>query len=234
MILYLPENIWKNQRGKGFRTPASYLKIGYHGGQDFHSNPVGTIPVTAPCDGHLTTFPFSKSAGWWGYFKFEHKGETYCLKLLHMYKQMKDGVYKKGDELGLCGSTGLSITQKHGMAYIGDSHEEQSSEKAVPHLHVELHKGEYQHDTNRVKELADERIIHPVSTFEAWVSEKTAEKEEPEPVVKEEKSTPIQNVRVSTSSKVVIKNKFATEAMANAIRAVIVRLARFLKSKNLK
>lgn len=46
---------------------------------------------------------------------------------------------------------------------------EQISDRAVPHLHVELHKGEYKHDTNTNKILAQQRLIDPVKTFEEWV-----------------------------------------------------------------
>ena len=88
-----------------------------------------------------------------------------------MYKQMKDGEYKKGDVLGYCGATGISITSKYNKSYIGASHKEQASDKAVPHLHIELHKGEFKHNTNKSKKLAGERIIDPVSTFEKWINE---------------------------------------------------------------
>ena len=71
MRLFLPENIWKEKQGFTFDRPANYLKIGFHGGQDFFTLPVGTIPVYAPCDGELITFPgFSKSAGWWGAYTY--------------------------------------------------------------------------------------------------------------------------------------------------------------------
>ena len=171
MIIFLPENIWKNKKGFPFRKPVNYLKVGYHTGQDFLTGSVGEVPVLAPCAGCLTTFPFSKSAGWWGYYKFNHENKTYSLKILHMHKQMKDGEYKEGDILGHCGATGLSVTKKYGVSYIGKSYEEQVSDKAVPHLHVELHMGEFKHDTNKVKELADERIIDPVSNFEKLINE---------------------------------------------------------------
>lgn len=170
MRIFLPEDFWRNKRGLHFGKPVNYLKIGYHAGQDFYSDPIGEVTVVAPCDGVLKTFPFSKSAGWWGYYKFNYNGETYSLKLLHMYKQMRDGEYKEGDILGYCGATGLSITQKYGESYIGESHEKQISNKAVGHLHAELHKGEFQHDTNKIKALADERIIDPVTTFENWIA----------------------------------------------------------------
>ena len=83
---------------------------------------------------------------------------------------MKDGKYKEGDILGYCGATGLSITPKYGSSFIGESHEEQISDKAVPHLHVELHIGEFKHDTNNNKALADIRIIDPISNFEKWIA----------------------------------------------------------------
>jgi len=86
-----------------------------------------------------------------------------------MYKELKAGKYKEGDILGYCGGTGLSVTAKYGESYIGESHEEQISDRAVPHLHVELHKGEYKHDTNRSKTLAQQRLLDPVSTFESWI-----------------------------------------------------------------
>lgn len=189
MILFLPEDIWKTKRGFYFGKSASYLKIGYHAGQDFYSNPVGKIPVVAPCAGFLTTFPFSKSAGWWGYYKFKYSGETYSLKLLHMYRQMKDGEYNEGDIMGYCGATGLSMTSKYGISYIGEMHEEQTSDRAVPHLHAELHKGEYQHDTNRVKELADKRTIDPVSIFEGWIKEESDKNKAQESIAKEKESS---------------------------------------------
>jgi len=173
MILFLPKNIWENKRGFRFRKPCSYLPpLDYHPGQDFFTLPVGKVPILAPSDGSLTTFRFSKSAGWWGFYEFNHRNETYCLKILHMYKEMKEGDYKEGDILGYCGATGYSITQRNGASYIGPSHEEQTSDKAVPHLHVELHKGEFKHDTNKNKILADKRIIDPVNTFEEWIKEK--------------------------------------------------------------
>lgn len=171
MRLFLPEDIWKNKRGFPFKKPVNYLKVGYHTGQDFLTGSVGEVPVIAPCDGVLTTFPFSKSAGWWGFYEFNHEGKIYSLKILHMYKQMKDGEYKEGGILGHCGSTGLSVTQKYGIFYIGQSHEEQVSDKAAPHLHAELHIGEFRHDTNKVKVLADMRIIDPISNFEKWINE---------------------------------------------------------------
>jgi len=189
MILFLPEDIWKTKKGFSFGIPVSYLKIGFHAGQDFFSHPVGEIPVIAPCAGILTTFPFSKSAGWWGYYQFKYSGGTYSLKLLHMYNQMKDGEYREGDIIGHCGSTGLSVTKKYGNSYIGVSHEEQTSDRAVPHLHAELHKGEYQHDTNRVKELADERTLDPVSIFEEWIEEESIKNKVQEPTVEQEGST---------------------------------------------
>ena len=171
MIIFLPKDIWKNKRGIPFKKPVNYLKVGYHTGQDSFTSPVGKIPVIAPCDGFLKTFPFSRDAGWWGYYEFNYKNKIYSLKILHMYKQMKDGEYKKEDVLGYCGATGLSLTKKYGICYIGKSHEEQTSDKAAPHLHVELHKGKFEHDTNRNKLLADERIIDPVINFEKWVGE---------------------------------------------------------------
>lgn len=169
MRIFLPENIWKNKRGFPFGKPVNYLKVGYHTGQDFFTDPVNTVYVMAPCDGSLVAYPFSKSAGWWGYFKFAHEKEVYSLKILHMYKEMRSGDYKEGDILGYCGATGLSITA--GVSnYIGPSHEEQVSNNAVPHLHIELHKGEYKHDTNSAKLLADQRIIDPISNFEKWIN----------------------------------------------------------------
>lgn len=56
------------------------------------------------------------------------------------------------------------------------AHKEQTSDKAVGHLHVELHTGEFKHDTNKSKALAKQRIIDPVSTFEKWIKEKKSEK----------------------------------------------------------
>src|SRR3990167_6712264 len=172
MRLFLPENIWKEKRGFNFDRPASYLKIGFHGGQDFFTLPIGSIPVFAPCDGELITFPgFSKSAGWWGVFTFQYNGKIYSLKILHMYKELKAGKYKEGETLGYCGGTGLAVTSKYGTSYIGESHEEQTSDKAVPHLHVELHIGEYKHDTSTNKTLAQQRLIDPIPTFEQWLNE---------------------------------------------------------------
>lgn len=172
MRLFLPENIWKEKRGFTFDRPANYLKIGFHGGQDFFTLPVGTIPVYAPCDGELITFPgFSKSAGWWGAYTFQYHESTYSLKILHMYKVLKSGKYKEGDILGHCGGTGLAVTSKYGTSYIGESHEEQTSDRAVPHLHVELHIGEYKHDTNTNKILAQQRLLDPVKTLEKWLGE---------------------------------------------------------------
>jgi hypothetical protein len=227
MIFFLSKNIWGDKKGTPFGETPYPLKVNYHTGQDFHTSPIGVIPVIAPCGGCLTTFPFSKSAGWWGYYKFDYNGETYSLKILHMYKQMEDGVYKKGDILGLCGATGLSITKKHGIAYIGDSHQEQSSEKAVPHLHIELHKGEYQHDTNHIKKLANERIIDPISTFEKWIKElsnknmvveKTKKKNT---VIQEEKKLEIQESKPKTTC--YIKNK-NTNVWWKEIIEIIVKL----------
>lgn len=172
MIPFLPKEIWENKRGFSFLKPVDYLAVGYHTGQDFLTESIGKVPVIAPCDGLLTTFPFSKSAGWWGFLKFEYGGQVYSLKILHQYKKMKDGSYKEGDILGYCGATGLSVTQKYGVSYIGESDEEQLSDRAAPHLHAELHIGEYKHDTNRIKALADIRIIDPVSNFEKWLNEK--------------------------------------------------------------
>lgn len=172
MIPFLPKEIWENKRGFPFKKTVDYLVVGYHTGQDFLTESIGKVPVIAPCDGTLTTYPFSKSAGWWGFLKFEHEGQIYSLKILHQHKKMKDGKYKEGDILGYCGATGLSVTQKYGVSYIGESDEEQTSDKAAPHLHVELHIGEYKHDTNQIKELADKRIIDPVSNFEKWLNEK--------------------------------------------------------------
>ncbi len=172
MRLFLPENIWKEKRGFSYEKPVDYLVIGFHGAQDFFTLPVGEVPVIAPCDGELFTFPgFSKSAGWWGYYRFQHLGEMYSLKILHMYKELKAGKYKEGEILGYCGGTGLHITSKYGQSFIGPSEEEQSSDKSVPHLHVELHLGEYKHDTNKNKELALKRLIDPVKTFEKWLKE---------------------------------------------------------------
>ena len=169
MRFFLPENVWKNKKGFPFGKPVTYLIIGYHPGQDFFTEPIGSVPVVAPCDGVLTTYPFSRDAGWWGHFKFTHNDQIYSLKILHMYKEMKNGTYKEGDILGYCGATGLSITS--GASHcIGPSIEEQSSNKAVPHLHVELHKGEYKNDTNKSKILADQRIVDPVKYFEEWVN----------------------------------------------------------------
>lgn len=172
MKLFLPDNIWKDKRGFSFGEIVNYLAVGWHTGQDFFTSPVGSTPVFAPYDGVLTTFPFSKSAGWWGYYEFKHKDEIFSLKILHMYKEMEGKRYKEGDVLGYCGATGLSITRKYGTSYIGPTHEEQASDRAVGHLHVELHKGEFKHDTNKIKSLAKLRIIDPVPTFEEWMKEK--------------------------------------------------------------
>lgn len=171
MKLFLLKNTWEEKRGFGFNRPASYLAIGFHGGQDFFTTPVGETPVIAPCDGDLVTFHgFSKSAGWWGVYTFQHHNKTYSLKILHMYKELKAGKYKEGDILGYCGGTGLSV--KNGLTnYIGESHEEQTSDRAVPHLHVELHIGEYKHDTNKKRNLAKKRLIDPIKTFEQWLNE---------------------------------------------------------------
>ena len=171
MRLFLTENIWKQKRGFTFNQPADYLTIGFHGGQDFFTLPVGEVPVVAPCDGELIIFPFSKSAGWWGVYRFQHLNATYSLKILHMYKELKAGKYKEGDMLGYCGGTGLAKTKKYGTSYIGESHEEQTSDRAVPHLHAELHLGEYKHDTNKDKTLAQKRLVDPVATFEGWLNE---------------------------------------------------------------
>lgn len=171
MRIFLPENVWKEKRGFPFGKPVSYLSIGFHGGQDFFATPVGEVPVIAPCDGELITFPgFSKSAGWWGVYTFQHQGTTYSLKILHMHKELKAQTYKEGDTLGYCGGTGLAVTQKYGTSYIGESHEEQISDRAVPHLHAELHIGEYKHDTNTNKSLAQQRLLDPVKIFEQWTS----------------------------------------------------------------
>lgn len=231
MILFLPKDTWTNQRGFSYGKPVKYLAIGYHAGQDFHSHPIGKVPVTAPCAGLLTTFKFSKSAGWWGHYTFGYKGEMYSLKLLHMHKQMEDGEYKEGDIIGYCGATGLSVTRKYGNSYIGESHEEQISDRAVPHLHVELHKGEYQHDTNKVRKLADERTIEPISKFETWVKEEFKKKEMQKSIVNEEESTTNQaetsdlkeasevkqKVRKSQDS-VNIKNKSVLEIIIDALK----------------
>ncbi len=174
MRLFLPENVWKENRGFGFGRPASYLTIGFHGGQDFYARPIGTVPVFAPTDGVLTTFPgFSASAGWWGVFEFVHEGAVYSLKILHMYRQLRAGTYKEGDVLGYCGGTGLAVTAKYGTSYIGPSDAEQNSDRAVPHLHAELHKGKYKHDTNLSAALARQRLLDPVETFEAWIREES-------------------------------------------------------------
>lgn len=173
MRLFLPDEIWKNKRGFLFGKPVDYLKVGWHTGQDFFTNPVGSTPIVAPCDGNLTTFPFSKSAGWWGYYEFRHGDEIFSLKIVHMYKEMENKEYREGEILGYCGATGLSVTSKYGVSYIGHSYDEQISDRAVGHLHVELHKGEFKHDTNRVNLLAKQRIIDPVSTFEEWIKEET-------------------------------------------------------------
>ena len=176
MISFLPKEIWENKRGFPFKKLVGYLPAGYHTGQDFLTESIGKVPVIAPCDGLLMTFPFSKSAGWWGFYKFNYEGKIYSLKILHMHKKMRDGKYKESDILGYCGATGLSITQRYGKSYIGESNEEQISDRAVPHLHAELHIGEYKDDTNRIKLLADKRIIDPISNFEKWLSEKSLSK----------------------------------------------------------
>lgn len=172
MKLFLPKNTWEEKRGFEFNRPAHYLAIGFHGGQDFFTSPVGETPVIAPCDGELITFyKFSKDAGWWGVYTFQYLNKTYSLKILHMYKELKSGKYKEGDILGYCGGTGLSVRNNQTF-YIGESHEEQSSDKAVPHLHVELHIGEYKHDTNKKTNLARKRLVDPVKTFEQWINNK--------------------------------------------------------------
>jgi murein DD-endopeptidase MepM/ murein hydrolase activator NlpD len=170
MKLFLPENVWKNKRGFPFGMPVDYLMVKFHTGQDFFTDPIGTVPVYAPINGHLTTYPFSKDAGWWGHFRFEHNGDVFCLKILHMFKEMVSGDYKAGDVLGYCGATGLSVSS--GASHcIGPSTEDQSSRYAVPHLHVELHKGEYKNDTNRIRSLAEQRLLDPVKYFEQWTNE---------------------------------------------------------------
>lgn len=177
MRLFLPENIWKEKRGFTFDRLVDYLPIGFHGGQDFFTTPVGEVPVIAPCDGELITFPnFSKSAGWWGIYTFKYFSATYSLKIMHMYKELKAGNYKKGDSLGYCGGTGLAVTSKYGVSYIGESREEQTSDKAAPHLHAELHLGEYKHDTNKYKELAQKRLVDPVAIFEKWLNDESLTK----------------------------------------------------------
>lgn len=178
MKFFLSENIWKENRGFAFGKPITYLPpLDFHPGQDFFTKPIGTIPVMAPCDGKLNAFGFSKSAGWWGVYTFEYKSCIYSLKILHMYKAMKSGEYKEGDILGYCGATGLAISAGKTI-YIGESDEEQASNEAVPHLHVELHKGEFQHDTNKNLILARKRIIDPVSTFEEWIRQKDSKGKE--------------------------------------------------------
>jgi len=206
MILFLPKDIWKNKRGSYFGEPASYLTIKYHPAWDFYTEPVGKVPVIAPCDGFLTTFPFSETAGWWGYFKFDHKEEIYSLRILHMYKQMKGGEYNEGDILGYCGATGSSKTKKYGLVNIGTSPEEQTSDKAVPHLHVELHKGEFQHTTNYDKKLADERIIDPIITFEKWISEGASKDAIDKPVL-QDKGSPTQEEDDSNAPRPELKEK---------------------------
>lgn len=168
MRYFLPENIWKNKRGFPFGKPVDYLIVKFHTGQDFFTDPIGNIPVFAPQDGHLTVYPFSKDAGWWGHFRFEFDSQVFSLKILHMYKEMIGGDYKEGDILGYCGATGLSVSS--GASHcIGPSIEDQSSKNAVPHLHVELHKGEYKNDTNRIRILAEQRLLDPIKYFEEWV-----------------------------------------------------------------
>lgn len=169
MKFFLSKDVWDNKRGFIFGEQVDYLKVGWHTGQDFFTNPIGSVSVLAPADGELCTFQFSKTAGWWGYFQFKYKDKIFSLKRLHMNKEMKAGKYKEGDVLGYCGATGLSSTSKYGISYIGPSDNEQNSDRAVGHLHVELHKGEFKHDTNKVKSLARERIIDPICTFESWL-----------------------------------------------------------------
>jgi len=171
MKLFLPKKTWEEKRGFAFGKPVNYLDIGFHGGQDFFTSPVGETPVIAPCDGELITFMgFSKSAGWWGSYTFKYLGKTYSLKILHMYKELKVGKYKEGDILGYCGGTGLSVRGNQKF-FIGPSHEEQASGGGVPHLHVELHIGEYKHDTNKKRDLAKKRLLDPIKTFEQWLGE---------------------------------------------------------------
>lgn len=172
MVIFLPKDVWKNKKGSHFKKSPYPLTLNYHTGQDFFTDPVGTIPIVAPCDGFLKTSPvFSETAGWWGYYKFNHNDETYSLRILHMYKQMKEGEYKKGEILGYCGATGFCWTQKYKKSLIGQSHEEQTSDRAVAHLHVELHKDEFQFNTLKNKALAEKFLIDPISNFEKWVEE---------------------------------------------------------------
>jgi len=119
MRYFLPDDVWKQHRGLGYGVPVSYLVIGFHAGQDFFSSPLGTVPVIAPCDGVLTTYSFSTSAGWWGVFTFLHDGKTYSLKIMHLFKPLTPRAYKEGETLGYCGGTGLAVTRKYGTSYIG-------------------------------------------------------------------------------------------------------------------
>lgn len=188
MVLFLPENVWKSRRGFVFGKPVDYLIVGFHTGQDFFTDPIGSVPVYAPMDGHLTTYPFSRDAGWWGHFRFEYNNQVYCLKILHMFKEMAGGDYKEGDILGYSGATGLSYVS--GATHCtGPSPEEQSAKSAIPHLHVELHKGEYKNDTNKNKVLARQRLLDPIKFFEEWTGGKINNKKSMEFFKEKGKST---------------------------------------------
>ena len=84
----------------------AYSLTGRHIGNDYPV-PIGTR-IYAPADGEVTTVGFSGSLGFYCYYQFIFRGQTYTMRLLHQMMMPKIGKYTKGDIIGYTGSTGFS------------------------------------------------------------------------------------------------------------------------------
>jgi hypothetical protein len=80
---------------------ANYPRSGVHPGTDFRGS--AGDPVFAPIDGELTRIGSSREMGYWLEYRM---GDEY-LVALHLKEPPKRGHYKRGEQIGTLGETGI-------------------------------------------------------------------------------------------------------------------------------
>lgn len=96
-----------------------YPKTGRHVGTDY-ATPTGT-PLVAPKDGVITEFGETPTLGKYCHFQYEHNGQTYTERYLHLNTKPTKRNYKQNDIIAKAGNTGLSTgAHLHQDIWVGD------------------------------------------------------------------------------------------------------------------
>lgn len=128
---------------QGFLAPNDLYQSGVHAGVDF-AVPTGTA-LYAPTDGRVTrVWDNHTTLGNACLFEFYYNGRLYTMRCAHLKDKVKKGGYRRGDVIARTGNTGLSTG---------------------PHLHIELWKGGYLHETLLSATAIKDQLVNPYVFF---------------------------------------------------------------------